>query len=1122
MAKAPPLTDPRFESAPLDTSRPQLRRQYPYEHYILNEFGSLNLDANDSTLQKGELTDALNLRMTKPGEYEVRTGYTNYPCSYGGAVTLLCKTEFRYKNFILDISVVWYNNEVRIQGVNNVIFGGGLWSAMNAKLLTPKVCDATTLPIAAAAQYQNYIIVTVYDIGTFAFYPIGTLDSTSQFDTWTCIPLGKNLATTPWEVNYVDDHVDDLINFQYDVESRALGASITTYPVLKNNPQSSGDSSLMPPFLYDRLKIKTPYRRTAETGQPFDVFGIKLWQWSQYDKSAKQTSPRAHLQTRAWGYRFVFIRSVPDGRGGKIVFRSQASADMWVPNNSYSPPQPLQQDPANINQVNRRPFTLECNTPNSWTILDSRGSASANKYPDVSAVAPFVNSVITVPPPTPLTILLDEPMVSFAQAIADYEGVSNVVGIVNTPVYYPKTPFLYFTMWYAGFRICGAANTTISFSKFTDSAGTYATPYWTEVPASFLAQAPLTIFKWTDFSLLADGTNNPNFPSDVTEIEVYRTAFSDGDAKTTNGDPLFQPDLYGYVGSIKASKDFTDDIKDTAIDFAKSPDLYDGYLAGQFSGQAIRRYNRKLVIGNTSTSYWVDAPAPFVLQAFTLLTGTTGSYTVGDSNATKDVFTPSADPLDKDPSDNKLNKMVQFYSSYVDAEGNESDLAKIYLDYPDLATFGTRSVGFILGQGYSPYITAVRLYKSYLVSGTRIYFFIKEIDVGSGYYYSDNLETPIATYTSRPGKHTSDGTPGGKITRTPGGVTWSGVYAPFDWDPLNFEVISTEAPITYLDSLIGEFWVFTDRGVHLSNIDNANPKGEEESEEIGVIGRFAAIKVDKVIFFLSAGGLYFAESSGVHPFPGSVQTEILKYINEQIDGQPDLANMRRASMGYSKKRQELWVYLPSSVDLPGGTLPAKIFVFKFFSKDIDAASIRRHVNYQFELTNPGDADIGIAAKPVIFSGHSDGRLFCSYQGFTHNIHTLDNDLGAWSAGTSLEFVMGLIDLTTIKMLRKLEITGDFDCDLKIYTGIANPTHTHSGSPPDFPRGLVNAQATQYTVDEAMMGTNVKLPHVVSESLWNTTGNAPVIRLVTQPDSDGNNTVRYKAIDVWYQFIHDHP
>ncbi|MFS6809947.1 hypothetical protein, partial [Staphylococcus aureus] len=89
---------------------------------------------------------------------------------------------------------------------------------------------------------------------------------------------------------------------------------------------------------------------------------------------------------------------------------------------------------------------------------------------------------------------------------------------------------------------------------------------------------------------------------------VYRTAWSDGDAKLTDNDPAFQPHLYGYVGSIKPNNDFTDDVMDEVIDFGKQPSDYDGFLGGQFSGQVIREYSGKLAIGNCSTSYYVFPP----------------------------------------------------------------------------------------------------------------------------------------------------------------------------------------------------------------------------------------------------------------------------------------------------------------------------------------------------------------------------------------------------------------------------------------------------------------------------------------------------------------------------------
>ena len=63
----------------------------------VDAFRSWNPDATLSSLPPGEVSDALNLRMMKPGEYEKRTGYTIFDnLDIGGPFEIVCKCEYSY------------------------------------------------------------------------------------------------------------------------------------------------------------------------------------------------------------------------------------------------------------------------------------------------------------------------------------------------------------------------------------------------------------------------------------------------------------------------------------------------------------------------------------------------------------------------------------------------------------------------------------------------------------------------------------------------------------------------------------------------------------------------------------------------------------------------------------------------------------------------------------------------------------------------------------------------------------------------------------------------------------------------------------------------------------------
>ena len=1102
-----------------------------YKTHHIPALGSLNLDANASTIGANEFTEILNLRMSNVGEYEQRTGYALYsPSAYTPIVRLLCTAEYRYKNIIFDVKVVWQNNQVQVVLHNkSKIAGSALWATANtSRTMTPIIVGSvTTEPEAFAVQDQGLIAITVYDQGTYAFYPTGVADSATHFDTWAVYSLGAQVCPVPYKINYLDETQDDLIVFQYEDVPDGVFRPIAD--------PASDSKEIKPPYQYFRVPCNAPYYRCGKSkvwsGEaterlPFKALGLKNWQWSEDDPAFNSTTParapvsRAHLQTRAWGYRFVFIKKVSDGRGGEIVYRSQPSADVWVPNNFYGPPQPVAGPDGTFD---RRPTQME-----SINLFPVTGGGPRWDYDEFPIPNNSDGGVFNALPD-------NEQMTKLTQALIDYEGI-NVDGspvaildpYVDNKEFISAHNYLYYTRWYTGWA---ESHDSIVYVKFPNGIQ----PYWCQVPASFLAEAPLTKFTWNSFKYAADGTTL-RLDSSVVEVEVYRTAFSDGDAAATNGDPLFQPHVYGYVGSVKPDSDFTDDIKDSAIDFAKSPDRYEGYGEGQFSGKVLRKYNRKLALSNITTTYWVNPPGTFIESdadgSATGMTPTTTQAFVYKNTAANytysDIYTNAADT----DSDGTLNKLMQFYVSYLDQEGNESDLCKIYVDkVPDLSLGASDkvNVAFVMGQGYVPYLTKVRLYKS---SGSpRSYTCIAEVDVNQGYYLSDGNEAAIvAATTTRPVKDT-------KTSKTPGGVISSGVYKPFEWDPLSLEVISTEAEIIAMNSVTGQLWIWTNKGTHLTNLSRTNPKGEEESEEVGCVGRFACTKVDKIVFFLSQSGLYFAEASGVRAFPGHVQNEILKYTRETFADYPPLQNLRRASLGYLRRRKELWLYIPSSVDL-GGTLPARLFIYKFFVDELEnSSSIRDFVNYEFELLSTGNLDSTLqqTSQPLIFQEHSDHGMSISYIDSLvapNNLITMNPDTDAvsiWQGKTSLEFMMSAGKLNTVKFLREFSIGGDFDADIGIYTGTPNTTGIpdRTGT---YPRGLVNTSASLWSPTSVPpgipstippQGMGVKLAHVIGGSDWNRVGYSPFIRLTTQKASASRNTVRYKSLTIRYEELHDH-
>jgi hypothetical protein len=321
-------------------------------------------------------------------------------------------------------------------------------------------------------------------------------------------------------------------------------------------------------------------------------------------------------------------------------------------------------------------------------------------------------------------------------------------------------------------------------------------------------------------------------------------------------------------------------------------------------------------------------------------------------------------------------------------------------------------------------------------------------------------------------------------------------------------MIDPFSPVTALDLILGQLWIWTDRSAHLSTIDINDPRGEEETQEVGCIGRFCISKVDKVVFFLSADGLSFMESSGVVDFPAKFQSELLTYLREEISGQPLLANASRASMQYLRRRKELWLYMPSSVDI-GGDKPAKIFIVRFFG------SVAQFVCYSFELTEDGNPPV-----PVLLQRHSDGTLWASHTvtiGGNELIRTFNNDAtSVWQGVTALEKSWSDGKINLVKQLRTVDVTADIKAIVKVMTGAPN----NNGFIDDT-YGRLNTGVTIYPM--SVTGDDYKrYRHVPDSTPLNSTAHAPMTRFITQPDLEGSHRVIYKGISVAYAYRHRHP
>jgi hypothetical protein len=600
----------------------------------------------------------------------------------------------------------------------------------------------------------------------------------------------------------------------------------------------------------------------------------------------------------------------------------------------------------------------------------------------------------------------------------------------------------------------------------------YGFPYLTSVPASELLGAPQAIFDWANFGTL---------PADVFEIEVWRTAHTDS--------PLFEDYTYGLVGVIKKDGTFTDKRRDDELEFTGSLEKNSGYLTGQFSGKKLRVYMGNLRLGDVETKYEIHKPTVhvqcfgFIIPAYLGLT----SYV--------DRTKLSGDAGDGLPEWN-------YGYQYVDGDGNVSEMEVITVDDDYLIEIGgSGSVGlaFTFPRGYDPSIKTIYLFEGRYSGGTRTYRKVESIDPANGH----TLYLGVSSWVSLP--EVEEATV--ETSHDPGASVWSEEGDMFFWPQENFEIEHQFAPITEINTVVGPAYIATDQTMNMTRYDGQYQ--EEISSEFGNISRRSATKVGKVLYFLSSQGLFVAEGSGVRPFPANVQQTVLKYLREEISGVAPLANARRASLGFLKRRNELWLHFPSSEDL-GGTLPPITIVYRFYR---DYGMPNEVENYQFDLT-PTDNP----TTPVIFIESGNGRMFATYFDDTNTrLALIDCDASnQWLAKGYLTLPMVADEAELQKLVREVMFTADVDAKLSIITG----RRRTDGVEDDLTYGLIETTADIYPMTVSA-GSHQLFRHEVAGKVNNQVGYIPCIRIISEKsDGEGNpHLVRLKSMTILYDVAH---
>ncbi len=790
------------------------------------------------------------------------------------------------------------------------------------------------------------------------------------------------------------------------------------------------------------LPLDADYVALSEFTQPVHPF--KHWVFGEKDAvptSAEPVRSRRHIQNRGWHYRFVALQEYKDALGNTTVRRSIASADVFVRDTMYIAPHRL-------NEQGDFPGIYFCKTTSvGW----HQGGNNFWKQPLVnSGVAQFSDLA--------KMNALQLKLIEYLRDQAD------------------EDPY-YFASSAAGWVTATSAN----------FAG--QTPWKVEIPASELKQAPLAMFEFKNFTV----------PANTTAIEIYRTAYSFPDSsENAEESPLFAPNRYGYVATIHEGDEWADDVRDDEIRFGDTPERWDGYLRGFFSGQVLREYNEKIVLGNIRVDHQVLTPTELI-QAFYY-----ASRWPGYSNIS---LLDAADG----------GKQREFYYAYLDKAGYRSKAVKIDPTEP-IDNWGAGNgagVAFNFPRGYAPNIVSIVIYMSEMPAGLdRTYYEIATLPVEDGTYFSDDRETRIVV---SPDVLDADL---GKFYE-PGAITWSDENAEFHWKLSSNEKWHRSAPVTMLEVLFGELWVLTNGSNHLTRLDGTIRRGEEETMFIGCVSRHSHSKIQTVALFLSADGVMLLDARGPHDFPGAVKQEILQYIKERVPGHPPLANVQRATAGYLGTRDEWWLHFPSSRDLwpddrKSEALPHRTFIFRFMNGDLKSVeNYYFDINPEFEAANLPPA-IGPARidpsryRPslVIFTPHTDGLWASYYDAEANGMVTMNCDYNedypgkAWGTIAIGEQLPGVT-----KHLDSYDLRANVRGQLTLVNGIGKKDGAI-----DAVRGHISDAARVWPV-RVRSGIDHTYTQPIGDRSIEGEGVAPMIRFITGPDVNGQHRVEIHGMEV---------
>lgn len=858
-------------------SKPFLGQNTNYTTERVPALGGWNADVNEAARPASDFDQVLNLRMTRPGTLTVRSGYREHVVE--GTRIPVTKAEYRLLDEFRDITFYTYNGSLHALILETQSETGSFEDV--------RLCEAPTECIVGAAQFNTFMIFTVYGQGVYALWP-----SAAAMTGWQVRLLGKDTLTTPRLLTPADTTTGDLYiysatnktpnfssgdDFERDDQGKIIELQTNLDATYYSMRSRIGEGPLWQPNKEDVPYNLTPSAAHAYADDP-DTF-----------------SPH-HLAHNGWGYVAVPIYQLTDPLGQKLTFEGLPSTDFWM-RDWYFMPAHLTPPPHQY-----YPWTDQ----SRWV-----NSESPNAEHDIlEAFMPFsVNTQVYYWP----------------DRDAYYALQGKYRAWFNDQIRETEDPY-YFTAFYLGWR----NQVTVGKGNPRDFGVEFERhPYAVSVLASKLKKAPMTNFTFEMFGV----------PEGTIQVDIYRTAYSQPDEKeNVSKSPLYGRIKYGRVGSVKPGETWVDDVPDTEIDFGKTPQDLNGYQRGQMSGQCLRIFDDHLVLGNTKNSTWLLDPTQAV-QSFWCQGGRNTRFPSSVNfyvNADTERVAPDGFPD------------ILFHYSYANDKGQESNASRILTDLGTL--YDKRWAAFLFPRGYTSGISSINLYRSRwnYTDNTRHFYRILSQSAKTQRYVSENTEDAVEVFVAMDSNGTLL-TRTVESSRDPGAAIWSEPNDMLDWPKKNFQIQHQYAPITFMETTLGPLYVFTDQSVTKTDLQGRFEEDQKRLGNIGLHTAIKNDKVVVHLtsngLYVTEGSGQRLVRGQVHTEVLKYLREVIP------DQPPLANARRATIGLLGQGRNEVWLHFPSSEDLHplitrGTALPARTFVYQ----ESSAGTMEQFVNYEFNVS----------------------------------------------------------------------------------------------------------------------------------------------------------------------------